>query len=266
MGQPHFLCIGAQKAGTSWLYAMLGQNPGVFLPPVKEIHFFDYVHLPENRWWIRRMFGKTAARLVAQDRGLRGYFDRLAALPRGSDDWYRAVFAHQGADGRRVGEITPAYSFLPEAGVRHVRALCPEVRLILVVRDPVDRALSQLRMMAEKSSWPAIDAAVIENPRIVAQLVDRSAYRANIERWETVFPPAQLLCLPYPRIAADPEGFLREVEGFIGAPPHRYQRAGESVHRSRPAAVAPEVVAGLERLFGSERDWLAGRFGTPFGF
>jgi Sulfotransferase family len=266
MGQPHFLCIGAQKAGTSWLYAMLAQHPGVFLPPVKEIHFFDFVHVPENRWWIRRMFAKTATRLARADPGLRGYFDGLAALPRRSDAWYRAVFDHPGAAGRVGGEITPAYSFLPEAGVRHVRAINPAMRLVFVIRDPVDRALSQLRMNAEKAARAEIGPEVLADPRAVAEIAARSAYRANIERWEAVFPPEQLLYLPYPGIAADPEGFLRAVEAFVGVPPHRYAAMRDSVHRSREVAIAPAVRDGLERRFATEREWLAGRFGAAFGF
>jgi hypothetical protein len=266
MGQPHFLCIGAQKAGTTWLYSMLSQNPAVFLPPVKEIHFFDFLHVPENRWWIRKMFDETAKRIVRERPEYRPYFQRLSALPRRSDAWYQAIFEHPDAFGRVAGEITPAYSFLPSRGIAKVAAINPAMRIILVVRDPVDRALSQLRMTAERGKRSRVEATVLEDPRVVAELVARSAYRENIGRWEAVFPPEQLLYLPYPRIAADPEGFLADVEGFIGAPPHRYRAATESVHRTKVATVAPEVTAGLERLFDGERAWLAGRFGAAFGF
>ena len=264
MGQPHFLCIGAQKAGTTWLYSMLSQNPGVFLPPVKEIHFFDFLHVPENRWWIRKMFNRTAERIVRERPADQPYFRRLATLPRRSDAWYQAIFDHPDAVGRLAGEITPAYSFLPSKGVAKVAEVNPAMRIILVVRDPVDRALSQLRMLAERNKWSTIDAMVLEDPRISAEIIQRSAYRENIRRWEAVFPPEQLLYLPYPRIANDPEGFLGEVEAFIGAPPHKYRAATESVHSSRRATIAPEVTAGLERLFVEERAWLAGRFGNGF--
>jgi hypothetical protein len=266
MRQPHFLCIGAQKAGTTWLWAMLSQNPGIFLPPVKEIHFFDFLHVPENRWWIRKMFRETATRVVRERPEYRPYFQRLAALPRRSDAWYQAIFDHPDAVGRVVGEITPAYSFLPSKGIAKAAAINSAMRIVLVVRDPVDRALSQLRMMAEKSKRSAIDTTMLETPRIIAEIVPRSAYRANIGRWEAIFPPEQLLYLPYPRIADDPEGFLGEVEAFIGAPPHRYKAVTESVHRSKTATIAPEVIAGLERLFAEERAWLAARFGAAFGF
>ena len=72
MPAPDFLCIGAQKAGTSWLDVMLRQHPGVFLPPMKEVHFYDFIYLPEHRRWIRAGFGKhlRAARRACRARGL----------------------------------------------------------------------------------------------------------------------------------------------------------------------------------------------------
>ena len=51
MGLPKFLCIGAQKAGTSWLYAQLQSHPEVWMPPVKELQFFNHLYVPEHRAW-----------------------------------------------------------------------------------------------------------------------------------------------------------------------------------------------------------------------
>lgn len=50
--KPGALCIGAQKAGTSWLAHMLGQHPQIWVPPFKEAHFFNHRFLPEQRYWI----------------------------------------------------------------------------------------------------------------------------------------------------------------------------------------------------------------------
>ena len=49
MAMPDFIGIGAQKAGTTWLYDMLAQNPSIWLPPLKEVHYFDYINAPEAR-------------------------------------------------------------------------------------------------------------------------------------------------------------------------------------------------------------------------
>ena len=83
MARPDFICIGAQKAGTTWLYSMLSQNPSVFLPPIKEIHFFDYiVHVagapPPGSG---RCFGKRAKALSRKPE-FRDYFRGAAAADR----------------------------------------------------------------------------------------------------------------------------------------------------------------------------------------
>ena len=265
MPVPDFLCIGAQKAGTSWLDAMLRQHEEVFLPPMKEVHFFDFIYLPEHRRSIRFDYFKTLDRLRRRP-GLGDYAERIAAIPRRRDAWYREVFELPAAAGRLKGEITPAYALLPPDGVARVRATNPGVRILLVVRDPVDRALSQLRMTASRRRWQAVDAARIAEigEEGLAGVLGRSGYRASIERWEAAFPTGQLLYLPYGEMRAAPERFLRQAEDFLGLAPRAYAGLGEVVHATRPVEVAPEVVARLEGALAPERDWLARRFGDGF--
>jgi hypothetical protein len=265
MPAPDFLCIGAQKAGTSWLDLMLRQHPGVFLPPMKEVHFYDFIYLPEHRRWIRASFEKHLGRHGARP-GLEGYFARLAALPRQKDAWYAAVFDHPEAAGRVAGEITPAYSILPDEGVARVRATNPAMRIILIVRDPVDRALSHLRMAANRRKLKAIDRDWLdrEAPELLPAALARSAYRANVGRWEAVFPPEQLLYLPFGTIRTAPARLMTEVEGFLGLAPHAYDGLGENVYRTRPVRIDAGVQALLEERLADERAWLAARFGAAW--
>jgi hypothetical protein len=101
---PDFLVLGTQKGGTTTLHHLLRQHPDVFLPSVKEVHFFS-LH-----------YGKGAA-------------------------WYGEHF--RGAQPQqRCGEITPYYLFHPEAPGR-IHQLLPKARLIILLRDPVERLLSQ---------------------------------------------------------------------------------------------------------------------------
>ena len=104
---PHFLGIGAVKAGTTWLYRNLRCHPELYLPHPKEVHYFD------QRF----------------DRGLRFYAGKFE-------------------DGRaRVrGEITPAYSALPPDRIRFIRSVMPDLKLIFLMRNPVDRAWSHALM------------------------------------------------------------------------------------------------------------------------
>lgn len=102
---PTFLFIGASKCGSTWLFEMLRAHPGVFVPPAKDLMFFD------------RNYG----------RGL---------------DWYASHF--RGADGRPCGELTNEY-FLEPLFAERIRDSLPDVRLICCLRQPVDRALSRYR-------------------------------------------------------------------------------------------------------------------------
>ena len=286
MPAPDFLCIGAQKAGTSWLDAMLRQHPDVFLPPMKEVHFYDFIYLPENRRWIRAGFGKRRAaarplaRLAALPRAWvrtwRGgpplqrtvghetaYFTRLAALPRRKDAWYAAVFDHPDAAGRLTGEITPAYALLPARGVARVRATNPAMKIILLLRDPVDRALSHLRMAVYRRQQPRIDPAFLAaNPSLLAKALAHSGYRANLARWEAAFPSGQLLCLPFAAIRSTPDRLMAEVEAFLGLAPCAYRGLRYTVHRSAPAEIDPAVRALFEERLAEERAFLAARFGA----
>lgn len=120
VSDPNFLVIGAQKCGTTWLERMLKQHPDVYAPETKELHFFN---------------------------------DR-ARYERDGMEWYRARFAGH-AGQKAVGEFTPGYYWValtPEDEREHpgrirdihetVHRHYPDLRLILMLRNPVERAVS----------------------------------------------------------------------------------------------------------------------------
>lgn len=262
--RPDFLCIGAQKAGTTWLYSMLKQNKSVFLPPIKEIHFLDSIYVDGHDKWIEASFAKRSKTLSLKP-GYFKYFKRLRALDRTTDAWYAAVFEHPKAEGRITGEITPAYSILPTEGIERARAINPDMKLIFIIRDPVDRALSQLRMVAGRRKWAAgVGEEVLGQKKLMQGILQRSAYSQNIARWEAVFPAAQILYQPYKRIRPEPEAVMREVETFIGADAGTYTGLGSDVHKSAPAVIAPGVVEALTKKLANERVWLRERFGADY--
>lgn len=109
-----FYGIGAQKAGTTWLSAMLRQHPQVWIPDIKEVHYFT--------------------REVAAGRG---------------DDWYEAQFA-AGA-GKTTGDITPAYATLEMPAIDHAHRIAPNAKLLFCVRHPVERVWSNIVMHGAKT-------------------------------------------------------------------------------------------------------------------
>ena len=150
-----FLCIGAQKAGTTWLDSALRQHPDIWMPPMKEVHYFDYVHRPDFRKWILWHLRYTAKRDLkkivniqfnqALDwNSIKFLVDLIKHEHIYTDNWYRFIFSQ--CNNKLKGEITPEYSVIGVNGINHIKSLNSNVKIIYIIRDPIDRAWSQLKM------------------------------------------------------------------------------------------------------------------------
>lgn len=172
MPRPTFLGIGAQKAGTSWLFSMVDQHPDVCAGGIKEIHFFDDP-------------------------------DRYAL----GTEWYEAQFS-KNPGGSAVGECTPAYLWTrgtyPATAKRphrfeiaeRVRDLYPDVRLIVSLRDPVDRAISSYFHHLRKGRYGP-STSLFEAAREWPGIVEKGRYAEQVAAWTALFPADQLLFLVY---------------------------------------------------------------------
>lgn len=148
--EPDFIGIGAQRAGTTWLGYNLQLHPRIWIPTVKEVHYFDQkINDPANvvTRLSRNLLGKSTVdrRGRRQVRnGLRRQREKFsrenllwdlkyyAGTP--NDEWYVSLF-EQG-EGSVAGEITPAYSMLGSDAVSHVHGLVPEAKIILHDAQP----------------------------------------------------------------------------------------------------------------------------------
>lgn len=274
---PDFVCIGAQKAGTTWLYDNLAVQPGVWLPPIKELHFFNTV-CPnevllgvEERSWsgLRQRYGALIERpSLTTWRWLRRFHREPL-----STRWYRSLFPPDVVGSRSAGDITPAYSTLDRRGVAFARrVLKPGCRILLLIRHPVERIWSALKM---RYRWTgdAIEQARLDE--LLAQMDEpghalRTDYARMIRLWRDEFE-ADFRVFAYEGIAEQPERLLESICDFIGAkgelkrarlrqrsnrdparvpmPPHLEARLSE---RFRPqleelATLVPEVVEGWLR-------------------
>jgi hypothetical protein len=257
---PDFLAIGAQRSGTTWLHAVLSQHPQLWLAPVKELHYFDKLHL-------RRTL------LDAHERGRVG-FSGLAQpgfalrywLGARNDAWYGALFAPAQRRGAIAGEITPAYAAQSEAVFRRIHAVAPHAKLVFVMRDPIARAWSALNHAHEKrggepGALPLEEAlARARRPAVAA----RSAYDETIQRLEAVFPAAQLHFAFFDGLREDPRRFTTDLLAFLGADPAhaerlRYPASVNAAARSTP--VPPALARALAEEYLPMVRALAARFG-----
>jgi hypothetical protein len=280
---PTFLGIGAQKAGTSWLHYLLKRHPEAWLPPEKELHYFDrspeypspsflatsspLARLRGSEPWERKQMRDGARKLMAalRERDIkrarwvtRRYFGYYG------DDWYRKVFRPAGT-ASAVGEITPSYSILESEDVAKIRRLNPDMRLVFLIRHPVDRAWSAIRFFIEKGRP---DAATEPPERIIQRLqwknmARRGDYERTLEVFLEHFDSDQLLVGFYDAITNDPTGLLDGVTDFLGISrfDHSTLNTGVRINASVPAEMPPEVRAYLVETYDPMIQRLAKRFG-----
>lgn len=244
---PDFLVIGAQKAGTTALYAYLRWHPGVTGPSWKEVSFFD------RHWW----------------RGVA---------------WYRGQFPLR-ARGRLAGEASPSYLFHPLAPER-VRAVVPEAKLVVLVRNPVDRAYSHYQhevalgreplafedaLAAEDERTRGEVERIVADPRAFSHAwwdhtyVARGRYAEQLERWLAVFDREQLLVVRSEDLGGRPAETYAEVLSFLGAAPHSLPEYPRVFDRDY-GPMRPETRAALSERFADPNRRLEELTGRRFGW
>jgi hypothetical protein len=180
MSLPDFLGIGAQKAGTSWLCECLRAHPEVFVAEKKELHFFNYLY------------------------------------KRRSLQWYASQFEQGRA--RRKGEFTPAYSVLPEEMIERIYKIVPNAKIILLIRNPIERAWSAARM--ELCQLPGRKIEEVTDREFIAHFrsatsIAKGDYSDIKKRWCQYFPESALFVSFFDFIEQRPDDLLRQVFAFL---------------------------------------------------
>ncbi len=241
---PNFFLIGASKAGTTSLYAYLGQHPDVFMSPVKEPNYFAFA-------------GQVMAFRGPEDA------ERINRNTITSLDAYRALF--DGVAGEKaVGEASHWYLYHPDAAER-IRAMVPHAKLIALLRDPVERAYSAYFHMRRsgRETLPDLRAAVAAEPERIAagwawgRYVQRGRYFEQLKRYYDRFPAGQIFVALYEDFRADPVGVTRQVYRFLGVDDDfepdtriRYNPSGVPRRRWLEKLLSPGIgrVPSLRRL------------------
>lgn len=268
----YFICIGAQKSGTTWLARVLADHPDLFLTPVKEIHYFDHVagltdHLSAKkrrsryRKYHQRMWTQWGK--LGEHRRQWGWYRDYMDNPV-DDGWYARLFAHRGSR-TFAGEVTPEYAILGEKGLGHIKRLAPGARVLFIMRNPVARAWSQVLhqcrvrdLDVNKQTTEAI-VAMLAEPRF-AEFCD---YTVTLDAVAKAFRSDQTLALFYEDMHADRLRALEQICRFIGIgyDPAYFPALGRRFNSSQDAALPDAVRAHMRNLYREQADGVRIRVG-----
>lgn len=186
-GKTFVLGIGAQKAGTTWLYAYLNKRPEVYLSPLKEMHYLEAKYLPELREGIEKYFKRKERILFRQQiwpsaRRKERLEHMRARLRMGdSNEAYFGYFEKYVPAGcTHFGEVTPEYSLLPKSAFEDLGRRFEKMKLVFLLRDPIDRFFSHLRM-----EWRAGRVKGESEEALFVRLLDDETYFRNSFYHET---------------------------------------------------------------------------------
>lgn len=257
---PDALIIGAQRSGTTSLHEYATRHPGVWSARLtKEVHFFD-LHWDEATGWYRRYFPATSTRLRFRRR--HGY--DLTAI-----------------------DASPYYLFHPDVP-RRAAEVCPDVRLIALLRNPIDRALSQYKLEVKLGFEDAPtfeDALEREATRLDGEedrlledehrlslahqhhsYVTRGHYMTQLERWLRLFPRERLLILISEEIFSDPHPETRRLHRFLGVPEREVGKLPKLMPSRNNQEVSLRTRALLRAEFRESNQQLYSLLGRDLGW
>ncbi|MCF7908407.1 MAG: sulfotransferase [Candidatus Omnitrophica bacterium] len=232
---PDFLVIGAMKSGTSWLRRNLKQHPDIWMPPLKELHYFNRAEFYQPI--CRSVRGRFLARFIGTDRlskalrklliqrikGNIGWFSWESMLwdfryffGKYDDEWCASLFEF--GKGKVTGEASPTYANLKPEEIKRISKIMPKVKIIYILRNPINRTWSNLKHLAREarrrvntySQGELVGMIEKGSVKIVSE------YLQVIDNWQANFSKEQIFIGFFDEIVRDPEGILLRLYKFFG--------------------------------------------------
>ena len=192
-------------------------------------------------------------------------------------EWYLEHFARltaslepPGSTPLVLGEKSARYCSIPQAQIRRVRELLPDVRLVLMARDPIDRHWAHAKRHFGKRQFHNPEMAVLDVPRsklfsFFDEMRPLSEFSKIIANWTTVFPSSQLLVVSQEAMLRSPRATFDAVVEYIGAPtnydPTAITYLAKQSNRGPRVEMPADVAEFLEDMLLTERKWLRELFG-----
>lgn len=256
---PDFLCVGMQKAGTRWLHDQLRAVSGAWMPPIKEINYFNKSsfkpgNIKDLKKLSRRFFDfKNPHR--ALDRKFLADFERGLIRENYNDDWYFSLFANKGSNVS--GDISPGYSGLNDVQVSSVAEKLPDTLVLLLLRHPVDRAKSAMSMYVRNGQLREEDIQSLEGVKnaLSKKSISKHSYPSQIwQRWVMHFGSERCKYFFMEDIRDNPEAVRAQASEFIGLDSPKFKLPADFNRKAKNKGVPfpEEIEAYLYDYFRDE--------------
>lgn len=269
MPNPDFICIGAQKAGTTWLHHQMTKHPQIWLPPVKELHVFDR---DDTKRYIHYIFQRSARGSFVRHLVLRTLASRDALWlmkyvfsDRKSVSFYPSLFNPKSQ--QICGEATPAYGRLGLERVKRIAAQMPDCKIIYLIRNPVERAWSQINMSGRRRRAQTISSDQDLSPVKRDKMIKNSSSHTTLKYWESAFGSEQIFVGFFEQIKDNPEALLSSIYSFLSIDPSLVDQSSDlhtPKNKGHYNQMPLEVERRLSREFLPEIQKLHTRFDNAY--
>ena len=272
-GKTFLLGVGCQKGGTTWLFDYLSKSPVARMPPLKELHVFDSLDLETGQ----RKLTKTMRKGKKMRPEMRKYepIQLKNAMIRDVDVYFDYFIDRLDEEGARLtADITPSYAALSPDRYRFIRDRFEQagvnVKVIFLMRDPVERAWSSVRMRLRNKAQRKPDAKMLEHNAESLLLkvynnesqAERTNYHSTILNLEKVFESDDIHYGFYECLFNNES--TQAICSFLGIPhiePNFEQRLNES---PKSGSISPEVSIAVAESYRDVYRFVEDRFGVDF--
>ncbi|MBN1599802.1 MAG: sulfotransferase domain-containing protein [Bacteroidales bacterium] len=289
---PNFLIIGPQRTGTTWLSENLRKHPDFLISYPKELYYFTRIKFKTDSKFAEN-FKQTKLKnglkeyLVALAEHI--YFDyyKTRCFKYNELEWYKSFFTlnlierivknikslfKRGEFYKPVlrGEATASYINLDEDVIQELLAVCPDIKCIIIIRDPVERAWSHAKKQYSRNIKRSISKA--EEDEIINFFksdyqIACSKYIDNIDKWLKYIKKENLLVASFKKLDEQPKEFITEILQFLGAEVNLDYFGKDvlgKINKTKELVIPENYMKVLNELFDDESRKIKERFGEDF--
>jgi len=231
---PDFIGIGTERAGTSWVFSMIAHHPQSWVPPLKELHFFDAIdsdvpcHKPRYKWQFTSRLKHKLAPFIHQPCRPEFYknnfleyllWDFYFFCRKMSFPWYQKLFQNRFTKGRISGEYTPAYCNINPSYIEQILEHNSKTKFILIIRNPVQQLRSSLIqnfVMIENRNFVDVSEGEMREWLESGFAQNKSNLKDILQKWLAHTPKEQIFIGAYEQIKHKPEKLIQKIYKFLG--------------------------------------------------